>query len=130
MCRWMKKRTRSINGYASQTMLVLFLFTLMLVSLLSVYSVQRAGLYAAMEQSTIDLSCISHAKAMIRNNTMVRKCGYEESRLIVFKEEWFDDRKVVFEDLGTYISCSYFKDGKTVEMKIFYSDNAIVSIES
>ncbi|WP_289107945.1 hypothetical protein [uncultured Dubosiella sp.] len=122
--------SKSRNGYASQTMLVLFLFSLMLLSLLSVYSVQRAGLYAAMRQSTLDLSCLSHVKAMIENNAVVRQCGYGDDLLVLHKEVWIDGTRVELDDEQTYVACRYERlDGVPIEIRFFYSDQAIVSIE-
>lgn len=126
----MRKSTSCINAYVSETMLVLFLFTLLFLSLISVYSAQRVDLMKAMHRSTMDLSCISHAKGMIENNTMVRKCHWDESRLVLYKQEEIKDRLVEFTDHETYIFVQYMDQGKQFEMKIFYSDNAIVSIES
>lgn len=126
----MRKSTSCINAYVSETMLILFLFTLLFLSLISVYSAQRVDLMKAMHRSTMDLSCISHAKGMIENNTTVRKCHWDESRLVLYKQEEIKDRLVEFTDHETYIFVQYMDQGKQFEMKIFYSDNAIVSIES
>ncbi len=126
----MTKSTNCINGYVSETMLILFLFTLLFLSLIGVYSAQRADLMKAMHRSTMDLSCISHAKNMIENNTKVRKCHWDESLLILYKQEEINDCRVEFTDYETYISVQYIDRGKQFEMQIFYSDNAIVSIES
>lgn len=92
---------------------------------MSIYVLNSAYLIQANRQSIIDLSCISHARMMIDNNTLVRRCNYSDDKLILEKTEEINGHTVIFKDENTYISCQY----DDLELKVFYDEKGISGID-
>ncbi len=80
-----------------------------MTSLISLYLLDHAYLIEANKQSTIDLSCISYAKAMIQHNERIRQCHFDPKDLILEKSEVINDVFVTFRDENTFIDCTYEK---------------------
>lgn len=118
-------RCKSHNGYASWLALICFALLLQIISLMSIYVLNSAYLIQANRQSIVDLSCISHAKMMIENNNLVRRCNYAVDQLILKKIEEINGHIVIFIDENTYISCQY----EDLELKVFYDEKGISGID-
>ena len=116
---------KSCNGYATWLALICFAMLLQILSLMSVYILNSAYLIQANRQSIIDLSCISHAKAMIENNNLVRRCNYSEDRLILNKRESINGKSISFTDNDTFISCRY----EGYELLVYYDEKGISGID-
>lgn len=121
--------TRSINGYSTWLALVCLALLIQVNAILIVQAIQQVSLVQASKQSTIDLSCISQAKHIILYNQMVVRCGLDESKRIDEKTVKMGNMDVRFVDHKTYVEITYPKDGRSVVMKIYYDDKAIVSMD-
>ena len=119
----------SINGYISSCALVCFFILLQVTSLISLYLLDHAYLLEANKQSTIDLSCISYAKAMIQHNERIRQCHFDPKDLILEKSEVINDVFVTFRDENTFIDCTYEKKEKKVHMRIYYDTQGIFDMD-
>ena len=64
-----------MNGYSTWIALVCFVLLMQIMSVLSLETLQQVALVQCGKQNVIDLSCISYAKAMIRQNQMALRCG-------------------------------------------------------
>lgn len=95
-----------------------------IISIASLYTMNSYYLIQCNHQSTMDLSCISHAKHIIDNNTWVRKCNRSTDQLILYDVEKIDDKTVTFRDYETYIQIQY--DHFTY--KLFYDDKNITEL--
>ena len=92
---------------------------------MSIYVLNSAYLIQANHQSIVDLSCISHAKMMIENNNLIRRCNYSKDKLILKKTEEINGHTVIFTDENTYILCRY----EDLELKVFYDEKGISGID-
>lgn len=92
---------------------------------MSIYVLNSAYLIQANRQSIVDLSCISHAKMMIENNNLVRRCNFSKDQLILKKMEDINGHTVIFIDENTYISCQY----DDFVLKVFYDEKGISGID-
>ena len=115
-----------MNGYSTWIALVCFVLLMQIMSVLSLETLQQVALVQCGKQNVIDLSCISYAKAMIRQNQMALRCGtsrMDEQNVSI------DGISVSFHDHKTYVECTYAKANRIVTMKIYYDDQAIISMD-
>lgn len=109
--------------------MVCFFILLQLTALISLYILDHAYLIKVNMQSTIDLSCISYAKAMIDHNTRIRQCHYDPKELMLEKNATINGVYVTFLDSNTYIDCIYQQKEKKVHMRIYYDTQGIFDMD-
>lgn len=98
-----------------------------ILSILSIETLQQVALVQCAKQNVIDLSCMSHAKEIIRQNQMAIRCG--TTHLVETKTVSIDGILVQFHDHKTYVDCTYPKEDRIVTMKIYYDAKAILSMD-
>ncbi|MDD7281378.1 hypothetical protein [Floccifex sp.] len=116
---------KSVNGYSLYMSLIVLFLLIQCVSYISVLCMQSVELMKCNKQSMIDLAIISHAKAIIENNTMIRECNFDSSQLILKKEVEVNDKKTILKDCDTYIQCIY----EGLEYHIYYDEMSISGLE-
>ncbi len=126
-----KKSTRfkSHNGYSMWMALMCFVLILQISSWLSIYIVQSVDTMQADTQSKIDLCCIYQAKKMIQKNNIARRCHFPESQMELYSDQDILSYSVHFEDKQTYIECTYTKEGKHIQMKVYYDADGVAGID-
>ncbi|MGN1277251.1 MAG: hypothetical protein ACI4UK_09715 [Floccifex sp.] len=124
----MKKKCnlKSCNGYSLYLSLICLFVLFQCISYFSVFTMQSAYLIQCNRQSNFDLALISHAKAMIKNNTYIRACSKDDSKLIVRKDIEIENIPVVLTDHETFISCRY----KNLEVLVYYDNYFIFDLET
>lgn len=95
------------------------------MGILSVYILNNAWLIQSNRQSLMDLSCISHAQAMIAHNHQIRKCHLNTDDLILEKTVDIQGVVVTFHDQDTFIDCFYQNKKKKVHMRIYYDEQGL-----
>ena len=113
-------RCKSHNGYASWLALICFALLLQIISLMSIYVLNSAYLIQANRQSIVDLSCISHAKMMIENNNLVRRCNYADDQLILKKIEEINSEELQ----GYFNSLTEHYSNSSIQKIFFQVKNA------
>lgn len=121
----MGKNTKSINGFASQVVLLVFLAMLQLFSLISLYCFQTVSLKEADRINQLELAIVQEAKTIIEHNTKIRQCHFDESMLELEKKVMIENETVWFLDQQTYLEVYSSK----IECRIFYSKNRIEKVE-
>lgn len=121
----MGKNTKSINGFASQVVLLVFLAMLQLFSLISLYCFQTVSLKEADRINQLELAIVQEAKTIIEHNTKIRQCHFDESMLKLEKKVMIENETVWFLDQQTYLEVYSSK----IECRIFYSKNRIEKVE-
>ena len=117
------------NGYATFMALCCFILLIQLMVFASLYTKEKALLYACQKQSQIDLNVISAAKEIIVHNQFVNRCHRPDEERILSKHVRYKDIDIFFKDGKTYLECVYYKNGKKFICTIYYDDHAIVSME-
>lgn len=121
----MGKNTKSINGFASQAVLLVFLALLQLLSLISLYCVQNASLKEADRINQFELAIVQEAKEIIEHNARIRQCHWDESKLEIEKKVQIENEIVWFLDRQTYLEVR----SSLFEGTIFYSGSRIEKVE-
>ncbi|MGM9946704.1 hypothetical protein [Floccifex sp.] len=124
----MKKKCahKFYNGYSLYLSLICLFVLFQCISYFSVFTMQSAYLIQCNRQSNFDLALISHAKALIKNNTYVRSCSKDNSKLILRKDFEIENIPIVLTDHETYISCRY----ENLEVLIYYDNYFIYDLET
>ena len=102
--------------------------TVQTLSLVSLYSIQSGQLLLSQKQSTLDLSCISQAKGMIEHNEYIDRCQLSKQKIKQVSKS-IQDIDVLFTDCDTYILCSYQKQDRYIEMKVYYQGDLICGLD-
>lgn len=88
------------------------------------------GHLAAMNhQNEADLAILSHIRAMVETNAWIKRCHVRESEYIKSKDIQIYHYRVHLQDRDTWIQGTYEKNGKTVEMKVYYDDYGITAMD-
>ncbi|MDY3034997.1 MAG: hypothetical protein SOS22_02100 [Absicoccus sp.] len=116
-----------MNGYSTWIALVCFALVMQILSILSIETLQQVALVQCAKQNVIDLSCMSHAKEIIRQNQMAIRCGTPHP--IKTKTVTIDGIPIQWNDHKTYVECTYPKANRIVTMKIYYDAKAILSMD-
>lgn len=127
-----KKNTlpyNSVNGFMTVHALLCFFLLLQIISLLSLYLLNNAWLIQADQQSTLDLSCLSQAKAMIQHNQQIEKCHLNPDDLLQEQIVNIQGVDVLFRDEKTFIDCTYQIKKKKVQMRIYYDSTGILNLD-
>lgn len=109
--------------------LLCFGLMIQILSLISVYSLQASYLIASNRQSQLELACFSQAKHIVENNTWIRRCNGNVENEIDELDVEMGVVNVHFLDCDTYISCTYVKDEKSIEIRVYYDDKSIVGVD-
>ena len=121
--------TKSPNGFVELFGLVCMGIVLEVVALMSVVFVSNAQLVLSQRQSTMDLSCISVVKGMIAHNEWVQRCNLDPSQKKSQVQKNMQGIDVRFVDCDSYILCTYEKQEKWIEMKVYYSYDLISGMD-
>lgn len=117
------------NGYGTWLALLCFGLMIQILSLISIYSLQAGYLIQSNRQSQLELACFSQAKHIIENNTWIRRCNGNEENRIEKLDVLMGDINVHFQDEQTYISCTYLKNQKSIEIRLYYDDKSVVGVD-
>lgn len=109
--------------------LLCFGLTIQILSLISVYSLQAGYLISSNRQSQLELACFSQAKHIIETNTWIRRCNGNVENEIEELDVVMGDIDVHFLDCDTYISCTYVKNEKSMEIRLYYDDKSVVGVD-
>lgn len=109
--------------------LLCFALTLQMISTICLYATQSYSLIAAQRQSTLDLSVLSYVRMIIENNEYIRRCHLSEEDLIESRFEQIDGVDVALTDCDSYILCTYEKQDRYIEMKVYYDGDRICGMD-
>lgn len=108
--------------------IICFFLCIQLVSLFSLYSLHCSYLIQCDHQNQIDLTCISHMKALAEHNSWVHRCKIDPSQLVLKRSFQIKDETFDLEDHTSYISC-ISRENKEVEMRLYYDDHGSIGID-
>lgn len=119
----------STNGYASWMAILCFGLLLQILSFMSILLLQNSFLCLANKQSQMDLSSLSQASHIIKNNNYVRRCNIPKEELIEYFEMDMGKTHVTFEDMDTFIQVIQKQPNKTIEMNVYYDEKGVSGFE-
>lgn len=121
--------SKSPNGFSNALALACFALTLQVMSTCCLYATQSAQLLLCQDQSTLDLSVLSHVSHMIEENERVRRCHFPSDQLITQIQIEVADTNVQLTDCDSYVLCTYEKGDRYIEMKVYYEESSICGLD-
>lgn len=81
------------------------------------------------QQNEVDLAILSHVRAMVENNTWVKRCHIDDAEYIRSKDVEISQYTVHLSDHDTWIECTYQKKSQIIRMKVYYDDTGITAMD-
>ena len=124
-----KKNFKCSNAYISQVAIVLFLFSIQLVSFVCLSVSKSQALYLAQKENRIEMAIVFEAKKILYHNERIRKCGFDEADLILYQNYETRQGSIEFMDQTTFLDVEYRFEGLSKRVRIYYSGIQIDQIE-